>query len=139
MINLRKILIIDDDKISIFIAKRVITMANDTNIKQEIIETLDAEEALNIVINSCTNHAIKDACPDLIIIDLHMPKMDADELLSILENKYCEAFKKTIWIGITSHLIPQVDKKMKENGLREIIIKPITVETMTDIMNKYFS
>ncbi len=71
-----KILLIEDDTIEIMKLNRVI---NSLKSSHEIIEARNGEVALSILEE-------KDKLPDIILLDLNMPKINGIEFLSILKN-----------------------------------------------------
>ena len=71
-----KILLIEDDTIEIMKLNRVI---NSLKSSHEIIEARNGEVALSILEE-------KDKLPDIILLDLNMPKINGIEFLSILKS-----------------------------------------------------
>ncbi|MFT5248777.1 MAG: CheY-like chemotaxis protein [bacterium] len=76
MIKRLKILLIEDDEIEIMKLNRAIS-----SLKKEhkIVEANNGEDALSILKN-------KELIPDIILLDLNMPKVNGIEFLSILKN-----------------------------------------------------
>ncbi|MFA5231910.1 MAG: response regulator [Candidatus Omnitrophota bacterium] len=80
----------------------------------EIIEAVDAEEAIALLQNNT---------PDLILLDLLLPKMQGDELCKKLKSD--EKYKNIPIILFTASTIrPSVSEKMNEMGADDCIIKP---------------
>jgi CheY-like chemotaxis protein len=71
-----KILLIEDDTIEVMKLNRTI---KSLQLNHEIIEANNGEDALKILEK-------KDRLPDIILLDLNMPKMNGIEFLSILKN-----------------------------------------------------
>lgn len=71
-----KILLIEDDVIEVMKMNR--TLAS-FHIKHQITETNNAEDALDILKN-------KDNYPDIILLDLNMPKINGIEFLKIIKS-----------------------------------------------------
>jgi len=75
MENALKVLFIDDDTIEVMKFKRTISKLN---LNHTVVEAGNGEEALEILED-------KDQLPDIILLDLNMPKMNGLEFLSILK------------------------------------------------------
>lgn len=69
------ILLIEDDAIEIMKFNRVLSTLN---LKHKIVEANNGEEALTIL-------KVKEVIPDIIILDLNMPKINGIEFLKILK------------------------------------------------------
>jgi CheY-like chemotaxis protein len=67
-----KILIADDDKLSIELLSEYLKESGHT-----IIKTFDGEEMIKTALNEK---------PDLILTDIHMPKMKGDTTIAMMEN-----------------------------------------------------
>lgn len=75
--NTLKVLLIDDDTIEIMKLNRTILLLK---LNHDIIDAKDGEQALNVLEQ-------KDGIPDIILMDLNMPKINGIELLSIIKAK----------------------------------------------------
>ncbi|NMH88723.1 response regulator [Flavivirga algicola] len=75
MKNNLKVLLIEDDMIEVMKFNRVVTSLD---LKCNTVEANNGEEALNILEK-------KDELPDIILLDLNMPKINGMEFLSILK------------------------------------------------------
>lgn len=69
------ILLIEDDAIEVMKFNRVLSTLNG---KHKIVEANNGEEALTIL-------KVKEVIPDIIILDLNMPKINGIEFLTILK------------------------------------------------------
>lgn len=76
MKNALKVLLIEDNMIEIMKMNRTVSLLK---AKHEITEAKNAEEALAIL-------EAKENLPDIILLDLNMPKINGIEFLSILKN-----------------------------------------------------
>jgi CheY-like chemotaxis protein len=75
MNRLLNILLIEDDTIEVMKFNRVLSTIN---INQKVVEANNGEEALTIL-------KVKEFIPDIIVLDLNMPKMNGIEFISILK------------------------------------------------------
>lgn len=73
--KLLNILLIEDDVIEVMKFNRVLSTLN---VKHKIVEANNGEEALTIL-------KVKEVIPDIIILDLNMPKINGMEFLTILK------------------------------------------------------
>ena len=69
------ILLIEDDAIEVMKFNRVLSTLN---VKHKIVEANNGEEALTIL-------KVKEVIPDIIVLDLNMPKINGIEFLKILK------------------------------------------------------
>ena len=75
MKNVLNILLVEDNMIEIMKIRRTITLLN---LNHKVIEAKNAEEALLLLQNSSI-------IPDIILLDLNMPKISGIEFLSVLK------------------------------------------------------
>ncbi len=76
MSNLLNVLLIEDDTIEVMKLNRTIATLD---LKHTIIEARDGEQALTILRDNS-------ALPDIILLDLNMPKINGIEFLKIIKN-----------------------------------------------------
>lgn len=107
------ILLIEDDAIEIMKFNRVMKSLNMTH---KIVEAHNGEEALNLLKE-------KDLVPDIIILDLNMPKLDGKEFLQILKSDEVLKYIPSIVLTTSGNL-----KDVKECysiGIAGYILKPL--------------
>jgi len=112
-----RILLLEDDKIEVMKLQRAITKLE---MNHEIIEASNGEEALDL---------LKDekALPDIIFLDLNMPKINGLEFLKILKEDESLRFLPTIMLTTSSN-----EKDILacyELGIAGYIIKPLKYDT----------
>src|SRR4051812_38460072 len=107
----RKILIIDDDCDDCELLKEKLSGKGIT----ECIIVQSAEEALKILDKL-------ESLPDLIILDLHMPKIGGVELLTILKDN--ERYKNIEVVIYSSSVLNIQKKEALAIGARDYIQKP---------------
>ena len=88
-----KILLIEDDAIEVMKLKRVISTLK---LKHTIVEAHNGEVALDILKNKCK-------LPDIILLDLNMPKISGIEFLEILKKDEALKFLPTIILTTSSN------------------------------------
>ena len=93
----------------------------------EIIPAIDAEEALEI---------LQRDTPDLILLDLLLPKMQGDELCKNLKSD--DRYKNIPIILFTASAIrPRLFEKIKEMGADDCIMKPFEPEELISKVKKF--
>ena len=115
----KKILVVDDNKLNIKVAKRTLKECELT-----IDEAYDGEECLEKVKNN--NY-------DLILMDIMMPKMDGETALKKLqENK---EFKTPV-IALTADALSDSNEKYISIGFVDYLSKPFTKEQIIEKIDK---
>jgi len=121
MKNNLKVLLIEDDKIEVMKLNRVI---DKLDVAHEIIEANNGEEALDLLQQ-------KALLPDIILLDLNMPKINGIEFLGILKNDAVLRYIPTIILTTSSN-----EKDLLECyklGIAGYVLKPLKYE---DYVNK---
>jgi CheY-like chemotaxis protein len=118
----KKILVVDDEPDVMDIATVRLKYLG-----YEIIPAFDAEQALAI---------LQKDTPDLILLDLLLPKMQGDELCKKL--KSAGKFKGIPVILFTASTIrPRLLENIKEMGADDCIAKPFEPEDLVEKVKKY--
>lgn len=111
-----QILLIEDDNIEIMKLNRVVSSFQ---LKHQIIEAKNGEKALDILEQ-------KDELPDIILLDLNMPKINGIEFLSILKSK--EALKHIPTIILTTSNNDRDLIECYKIGIAGYVLKPLKYE-----------
>ena len=119
-----QILLIEDDMIEVMKFNRTI---NSLGLKHKIIEAGNGEEALKIL-------GKKDNLPDIILLDLNMPRMNGIEFLSTLKNSDNLKYLPTI-ILTTSNNKKDLLECFKI-GVSGYILKPLKYEDYVQKIEK---
>lgn len=118
----KKILIVEDEPDILDLAT-----ARLKSVGYEIIEAVDAEVAEDI---------LRERLPDLILLDLLLPKMQGDELCKKLKSD--DRYKHIPIVLFTASVIrTSLPIKVKEMGADDCIIKPFEPETLLAMVKKY--
>jgi CheY-like chemotaxis protein len=118
------ILLIEDDAIEVMKFNRVIKKLE---LNHKIIEANNGEEALNIL-------TVEKIIPDIIILDLNMPKLNGIEFLDILKNDEVLKYIPSIILSTSSN-----HKDMLECykiGIAGYVLKPLKYEDYVDRITK---
>lgn len=93
MINSLSILLVEDDTIEVMKFKRVLKSISES---YKIIEATNGEAALEYLTK-------RESLPDIILLDLNMPKMNGLEFLNILKNDEVLRYIPTIILSTSSN------------------------------------
>ena len=111
-------LIVDDD-LSIRTTMRSIP----ENVKFDVDEAENGEIALQILNRNTYN---------IVILDIHMPKMDGLQVMSVLKKR-----KQSIpVIVISANLSDENLEKLIQLGVKEFLSKPFDIKTLYQAVNK---
>lgn len=110
------ILFIEDDEIEVMKLTRTL---NTLDLKHHVQEAPDGEKALEIL-------SRKDRLPDIILLDLNMPKMNGIEFLQSLKNDPALMYIPTIILTTSNNRRDLI--ACFETGIAGYIIKPLKYE-----------
>jgi response regulator RpfG family c-di-GMP phosphodiesterase len=119
-----KILLIEDDMIEVMKLNRSISSLK---LNHEIIEANNGEEALKLL-------SKKDNLPDIILLDLNMPKINGIEFLSILKNDDTLKYIPTIILTTSNNQKDLI--ACYEIGIAGYILKPLKYEEYVSKIEK---
>jgi CheY-like chemotaxis protein len=124
MINVLNILFVEDDKIEVMKFNRVLKTL-DAN--HRLIESANGEDALTILKGN-------EIIPDIILLDLNMPKLNGIGFLKILKND--EYLKKIPTIIFTTSNNDKDIVECYKVGIAGYILKPLKYEDYQIIVGK---
>jgi PAS domain S-box-containing protein len=119
----KKILIVEDNKINMFLAKTLVKRAFPTCI---VLEATDGEEAV-----AC----VKNETPDLILMDIQMPNKNGYEATT--EIRALETNSRTPIIAVTAGILAGEKEKCFESGMDDYMPKPITIADLERLICKW--
>ncbi|MFB9052774.1 response regulator [Formosa undariae] len=119
-----KILLIEDDMIEVMKLNRAISSLE---LPHKIIEANNGEDALNLL-------AQKDNIPDIILLDLNMPKINGIEFLGILKNDPTLKYVPTIILTTSSNQRDLL--ACYEIGIAGYVLKPLKYEEYVSKIEK---
>ncbi|UKJ09002.1 response regulator [Solitalea lacus] len=128
-----RIMVIDDSKIDLFIAERLITLSD---ISTDIILCSSAEDGLKYLKQNCTT---LEKLPELILLDIHMPEMDGFEFLEEFE-QLPSALVQDIGVFLLTSSVDRKDlARSAANPLvMKLIMKPLNTEVLAQCIENYF-
>ena len=124
MTNNLKILLIEDDMIEVMKLNRAISSLN---LHHDIIEANNGEEALKILEQ-------KDRLPDIILLDLNMPKINGIEFLKILKNDDHLKFLPTVILTTSNNKRDLLE--CFKTGIAGYVLKPLKYDDYVSKIEK---
>ena len=121
--NKTEILLVDDNKINVLLAKTIIQKSRPNAIIKECYNGIEALDYCK------TNH------PSIIFMDVQMPLMNGFEATK--EIRKIEGFEKIPIIAFTAGTILGEKEKCLNNGMNDYIPKPVTQNSIIDALNNW--
>ena len=119
-----KVLFIEDDLIEVMKFKRAISSLD---LNHQVIEANNGEDALKILEE-------KDNIPDIILLDLNMPKINGIEFLSILKKDSTLKYVPTVILTTSSNQRDLL--ACYEIGIAGYVLKPLKYEDYVHKLEK---
>jgi DNA-binding NarL/FixJ family response regulator len=120
MIKSLNILLLEDDAIEVMKFNRALKKLELTH---KIIEANNGEEALNIL-------HVKEIIPDIILLDLNMPKLNGIEFLTILKNDVALKYIPVVILSTSSNYQDMLE--CYKLGIAGYILKPLKYDDYVD-------
>jgi CheY-like chemotaxis protein len=100
-----------------------------TDLDVKCIEAFDGQEALDIL-------QLESKHPDIIFLDINMPRMNGYEFLEAYNNKYAATHNNTsVIIIVTSSLLKSDKEKCEQyNFVKGFVDKPLDLELFKEII-----
>jgi len=124
MSNLLDVLLIEDDTIEIMKLNRTISTLN---VKHKITEANNGEQALSILKDKST-------LPDIILLDLNMPKINGIDFLKILKNDIHLKYIPTIVLTTSNNRNDLLE--CYKIGIAGYILKPLKYDDYVSKIEK---
>lgn len=123
MDRIANILLVEDDQLDVMDIKRTL---NKTGMMYQLHVAANGEEAIDMLSGKNDNQAI---VPDIILLDINMPRMNGLELLNVIRNT--EEWKHIKCFIVTTSE-EKVDREAaKKLGVSGYIVKPLKLSNST--------
>ena len=119
-----KVLLIEDDMIEVMKLNRAVSSLG---LNHKIIEANNGEEALKILNE-------KEEVPDIILLDLNMPKINGIEFLSILKKDAALKYIPTVILTTSNNQRDLIE--CYEIGIAGYVLKPLKYEEYVSKIEK---
>jgi CheY-like chemotaxis protein len=128
---MKKLLFVDDSPLDHFILKRIL---NNYNLDYEVNCTADGEEVLEFLKQNRLNKLI---LPDIILLDLYMPRLDGWVFLEKMQQVYPHLSKPLKLYVLSSSINPRDIQWVKKfSFVQSFIFKPITKEVLDRLIGE---
>jgi len=122
---MKKLIFIDDSAMDHFILKRIL---NKYKLAYDVTCTSNGEEVINFLDK---NKQAKGVLPDIILLDIYMPKFDGWDFLERISYVYPGLIKPFKIYMLSSSINPaDINHAMQYPFVKSFIFKPITKETL---------
>ena len=121
-------LLVDDNENTNFLHQMLL---EDMGITEEILFAGNGLEAINLIQKRISS---KQACPELILLDINMPVMDGFEFIEEFERKFLQRFPKTALFVLSSSV--SENDKTKALGYQSVkgfLPKPLLSNQLEEI------
>ncbi len=119
---IKTVMTIDDESIDQMIYKRVLKRSG---IVENVIDFQLAEDALSYFRSESGER------PDIVFLDIHMPKMNGFEFLEHAIAEFGEKFSDCVIIMLTTSLDPQDrERAARYPMVRDYLSKPLTIDNV---------
>lgn len=120
----KKIMLVEDIDINIILLERILSQT-----KINIVVAKNGKEAFDL---------FKDSDDiDIIFMDLQMPVMDGFEAARLIRSLNTKKSKEVPIIAVSANAVEEDTNKIKYSGMNENFQKPINIERLLTILDKY--
>ena len=130
----------DQDKIKEIVSSlegRKILVAEDNKMNQLVVEMLLEDTKLEIDFANDGEIAVdkfKNNDYDLVLMDIQMPNMDGYEATEAIRKEN----KNIAIVALSANVLEDDIKKAKDSGVNDYLPKPIDIDTLYELLYKYF-
>lgn len=127
------ILLVDDDKATNFLNSFVIQRQE---VARELLIAQNGRKALETIKEYYHERAHS---PELVFLDINMPVMNGFEFLEAFHSLEPDYRRSVVIVVLTTSSNPKDIERMQSMGITEFINKPLSKDTLVELINKYFS
>ena len=125
------VILIDDNATTNFISRKHFS-------KFEVIDEIIDFQSSSLALEYLRNNPNRKT-PHLIMLDINMPGMNGWEFMDQYNQLHQDNVRNSVLIILSSTPNPLEQKRARETkGVSEMLLKPLTKENITKILNHYF-
>lgn len=129
--NILRILLVEDDDDHAELIKRTLEQSR---LDYKLFHAKDGQDALDYLLRRNKYNALLDEYPNLILLDLHLPKVDGFEVLKKIKN--IDVLTQIPVVILTSSEAEKDIAMAYENHADGYLIKPLDFESFAVLMKK---
>jgi CheY-like chemotaxis protein len=130
MTKLKRVLLVDDDPVSIFLLKG---MLEKLQVTESIHTAKNGEQALKLIAELIN---AQEHCPELIFLDINMPVMNGFEFMELFN--HLDLKDSVNIVVLTSSQDERDIKRMNDLGIKKIIPKPLNKTEVMEIVDDQY-
>lgn len=130
MEKLNCVLLVDDDNVTNFLTERLIKKLD---LCDNVQVSHNGEEALLYLAQHCCTFDAHNF-PELILLDNNMPEMNGIEFLEMINEINLNSDNRIKIVLLTNSENEELNKKVKELGVENTLLKPLTEEKLKGIL-----
>jgi CheY-like chemotaxis protein len=126
------VLVVDDDPVSNYITEKVVKGNNGSTL---VTSTTDGLRALDYIRYQCSSDDDGLSCPDLIILDINMPKLGG---VGFLKKFHDLNIKKHTSILILTNVTPseEIKHELEDYHISGIELKPLSTDKLQKVIKE---
>lgn len=125
------VLMVDDDDDDYLLTKRAF---KESKLLESLVRVSDGEEMLDYLHGTGEYAETKPLKPDVILLDLNMPRMDGREALKQLKSD--DSLRQIPVVVFTTSKAEEDIIRSYQLGVNSFITKPVTFEGLKDVMTR---
>lgn len=134
MKTINSVLIVDDSSSDVFLAAHHLKKSGQY---RDIWSVSDGREALDLYLNSSAGESPTGFPPDLILLDINMPRLNGFEFLDEFAKLEDRVPAVVIVMVTSSDFTEDIDKAKSHDIVAEYLVKPLDVEAARRLAETY--
>lgn len=120
--------------------KKRILVVEDNDINRNTLKEILLKKGYNVEIASCSEEAFERYeinKPDLILMDIQLPKMNGIEITKIIRDKESKNLERTVIIALTAYVYTEDADRILNSGFDDFMGKPIKFDKLFFMIEKF--